>query len=104
MTSQSIYGCLNFNESADFNLLGPTALPTDSDGFFRTKGTVQHWKKILGPMGRYSSILRLTAAAALAAPLLAMIDEKPFVIVLTGPSSKGKTTGGLYAAGMIGVP
>ncbi|MGH6890224.1 MAG: DUF927 domain-containing protein [Rhizomicrobium sp.] len=99
-----IYGCSNYQGSAAFNFLGPSALSRNSDGYFETRGTAAEWNRLLGRIGTHSSVLRLVAAAALAAPLLAMMGEPPFFVVLTGPSSKGKTTAEIFAGSIIGHP
>lgn len=65
-------------------------------------GTLEEWQQRIGKYIIGNPILCLSACAALAAPLLKLLNEENFVIHLSGSSSIGKTTAIHLARSMWG--
>ena len=98
------FACAHFDETKDWNILGPAALGPDMDGVFQRAGTLKGWRKSIGKIAKYSSVLRLSIALPLAAPLVALLGAERFIVFLTGKSSHGKTTAEIAAGSVTGRP
>lgn len=98
------FACAHFDETKEWNILGPAALGPDTDGVFQRAGTLKGWRKSLGKIARYSSVLQLSIALPLAAPLIALLGAERFIVFLTGKSSHGKTTAEIAAGSVTGRP
>jgi uncharacterized protein (DUF927 family) len=62
------------------------------------------WRRTIGKIATYSSTLRLSIALPLAAPLVSLLRAERFMVMLTGPSSHGKTSEEIAAGSVIGRP
>ncbi|MBX7103013.1 MAG: DUF927 domain-containing protein [Gemmataceae bacterium] len=66
-------------------------------------GTMNGWESAIAP-ALQSPVCRFAMAAALAAPLLAIVGTPSFSVCLIGPSSRGKTLALRVAASIYGNP
>ena len=98
-----IFPCLTFNIKEAVNLIGREALRDDIEGVFHVRGTVRSWNFRVARLARYSSRAMLCISAALAGPVLGLLGLQPFAILLTGPTSAGKSSATLAAASVIGI-
>jgi putative DNA primase/helicase len=57
---------------------------------YRQQGTLEEWIRFIEPVREYP-IARFTLAAAFAAPLMALVNQRVFVVHNWGPSRGGKT-------------
>ncbi|GEO27045.1 hypothetical protein AAC03nite_28300 [Alicyclobacillus acidoterrestris] len=68
-----------------------------------TKGSMTETYTVLERVKPYIAV-KMTLFAALAAPILHLVDESPFIFELAGGTSKGKTTALRIAASLFGCP
>lgn len=91
----------------DLQIGGPTPIRyrgSDTGGEalaegFRPKGTLEGWLAAVEPIREHDPVL-MAFYVALAPPLLAILDAPSFVLDLSGPTSRGKTST-LQVAGSI---
>lgn len=69
---------------------------------FRTVGTLNDWKELIGKLGSHSSRIRLAISLAFAAVVMRWVDARPFGLNFVGPSSIGKTLTLLIISSVIG--
>lgn len=72
-------------------------------GGYRPEGTLEQWVSFIEPVRKFP-IARFTLAAAFAAPLLALINQRVFVVHNWGPSRGGKTASLKAALSVWGEP
>lgn len=70
---------------------------------FHTKGKVEKTYEVLDQTRKYTPVM-MAVYAALAAPLVGLLGESPFIFELAGGTSKGKTTALRIAASLYGCP
>ena len=58
---------------------------------YREEGTLAEWISKIGKPARRNPLSRFLLAASFAAPLLRLLNERPFIVHLYGPSKGGKT-------------
>lgn len=58
---------------------------------FRARGTLEGWLEAITPIQHHDPVL-LSLYVSLSAPLLAILDAPSFVLDLSGPTSRGKTS------------
>lgn len=67
------------------------------------KGSRKKWAEKIAKPALHSSAMMLGISASIAAPFLRLLNEPPFGILITGPSSGGKTTLTLASGSFNGV-
>ena len=67
----------------------------------RTVGTIEEWKRAY-LSAKPSPIARLVVAAAVAPPLLKILNERNFMLYIVAPTTAGKTTALMLAASAVG--
>lgn len=72
--------------------------------FVTTGGTWDGWRAVIGRHCTSRPLLMLALYAAVAAPLLRVLDSPGFVVDFSGETSRGKTTAARVAASVCGVP
>jgi putative DNA primase/helicase len=72
-------------------------------GGFSSGGTLEEWQNIMDRVTQFKKV-RLTIVAALAAPVLEVINGYNFILDLANPTSRGKTTVLRLAASCWGNP
>jgi putative DNA primase/helicase len=65
-------------------------------------GTLEEWRDAIGKIAAYSSILLTVTAIPFAAVLLRALNGQSRMIVLTGPTRRGKSVATLMGASVIG--
>ena len=66
-----------------------------------TRGTLEEWKRAY-LLAKNSPVARLTVAAAIAAPLLKLLNERNFVFYVHGKTRSGKSTALYLGASAVG--
>jgi putative DNA primase/helicase len=85
-------------------LIGPPASTDENErGRFRTSGTYESWKSIVGVLSKSSSYAMLAVASAFAAPLLLVSGEDSFAICLSARTRSGKTAITQMGASVVGL-
>jgi hypothetical protein len=102
-TKGLIIACPAFDTSRTANLAGRGSLPPDAAAARCPKGTLEDWKMDVAKRALNSSAMMAVIAAAFAAPLLGPMDADPFIILIAGDTTGGKTTALMAAASVIGI-
>jgi hypothetical protein len=98
-----IVACPGFDTGQNANLAGSGSVPLDAAVARRPKGSIKGWKKGVAQRALNSSAMITTIAAAFAAPLLGPMDVDPFIILIAGDNSGGKTTTLMATGSVIGI-
>lgn len=77
----------------------PTALTTR----LNVAGTVESWREEVSKRALKSSRIMTAICASFAAPLLRLLEIRPFGVVIFGETRDGKTTAEIAAASVIGI-
>lgn len=71
---------------------------------YRIKGSLESWVQRVGNVCKSYPMVRAQLAAGFAAPLMALINQRVFLVHVWGPSGGGKTAGGFAAMSIWGEP
>jgi|GEM_PF-675000 len=71
---------------------------------YRIKGSLDSWIQRVGNICKSYPMVRAQLAAGFAAPLMALINQRVFLVHVWGPSGGGKTAGGFAAMSIWGDP
>lgn len=77
--------------------------PNDPRGLATLCGDVETWKKTIGTAAASSSVAMFAISAALAAPLLKVVNKPSFGFCLFGPTRTGKTFATAAAGSVVGL-
>jgi len=71
---------------------------------YRIKGSLESWVLRVGNVCKSYPMVRAQLAAGFASPLMALINQRVFLVHVWGPSGGGKTAGGFAAMSIWGDP
>ncbi len=76
----------------------------EAPSVYATRGTLPEWNDAFAPMLQGNPLMMLAVCFALSAPLTTILDVKPVGLLITGPSSTGKTTLAKLVMSIFGAP
>lgn len=101
LTSEGIHRVVNGDATTLMAVVGEKVLGTtgrkvisvlDGKSIYESKGDLSGWNETFTPMLESNPLMLLAVCLGLSAPLAAILDVKPMGLLISGPSSTGKTT------------